>query len=553
MGRRWIAAVALAVTMVGTAAGSARAQTPAPLAQLVYSSGGRIFTIAADGSGRRQLSGPALATASDVSDAGDFFPRWSPDGSAIAFTRVTSLSHDNEAAQLFVMAADGSGAHALTRRSARTGDANPAWSPDGRSLAFAHFDQSARRIVSTLEVMPAAGGPARSLARVTFNGRHLDSLSQPAWSPDGSRIVYTVTRLGHGGNFHPSLFVVAAAGGKPKLVAREAESAAWSPDGTRIAFASVRDHHGQTCGEDECDYNGEIYVMDANGRHPRRLTRNTGDDDEPDWSPDGTRIAFSSDRNFPDGESPELYSIAPDGSCLTWLTNGAPGSDSPDWRPGGGSTSAGGCGALARPPLVETDITRASKFTAFPLYWLGRSFGGMLLSDAPIDHANAGFLYEDCGSFNPRGCGTELQVDNSPLCSRVSLLGAAVDQVERFRRTRGALVLEFFEDGGLEVITGPTEIHILADSGSRTDHRPLWSAVAALVPVSNQGTPGPLPPPAIPRSLQRKLDATTRAFHRLGSVDAVHRRLHVSRGMVRGRLRLARALRPFGKLRTLPC
>lgn len=550
MGRRWIAAVALAVTMVGTCAAPARAQTPLPLAQLAYSSGGRIFTIAADGSGRRQLSGPAVPT---DGDSGDFFPRWSPDGSAIAFTRVTNLSGDNQSAQLFVMAADGSAPHALSPQSSSAGDVTPVWSPDGRSLAFVHIQEGARRIVSTLEVMPAAGGPARSVTHVTFTVRRPDSLSQPAWSPDGSRIVYTVTRLGRGGNFHPSLFVVAATGGKPKLLAREAEAAAWSPDGSRIAFASVRDHHGQTCGEDECDYNGEIYVMDANGRNLRRLTRNTGDDNEPDWSPDGSRIVFSSDRNFPDGESPELYSIAPDGSCLTWLTNGTPASESGDWRPGGGSPAAGGCGALARPPLVETDLTRASRFSAFPLYWLGRSFGGMLLSDASIDHRDSGFIYDDCASFTPRGCGPQLQVDNSPVCSRVSLLAAAADQVERFTRTRGALMLEFPADGGLEVVTGPTEIHIMADSGSRTDHRPLRRAVAALAPLSAQGAPGRLPPPSIPRSLKRKLDATRRAFHRLGSVDAVHRRLHVSRSTVRGRLRLARALRRFGKLRTLPC
>src|SRR5690348_18060712 len=122
MGRRRLAAVALAVTMVSTGAGPARAQTPVPLAQLAYSSGGRIFTISADGSGRRQLSGPAVPT---DGDSGDFFPRWSPNGSAIAFTRVTSLKGDNQSAQLFVMAADGSGSHALTPPSSKAGDAYP--------------------------------------------------------------------------------------------------------------------------------------------------------------------------------------------------------------------------------------------------------------------------------------------------------------------------------------------------------------------------------------------------------------------------------------------
>ena len=59
-------------------------------------------------------------------------------------------------------------------------------------------------------------------------------------------------------------------------------SPTWSPDGTRIAFASERDD------------NWEIYLMDADGGNQTRLTNNDAVDWMPAWSPDGTRIAFSS-------------------------------------------------------------------------------------------------------------------------------------------------------------------------------------------------------------------------------------------------------------------
>jgi TolB protein len=74
---------------------------------------------------------------------------------------------------------------------------------------------------------------------------------------------------------------------------------AWSPDGTKIAFSTNRDG------------NLEIYVMNANGTGQTRLTNNIGFADlDPDWSPDGSKIAFSSNR---DGNL-EIYSMNADGT-----------------------------------------------------------------------------------------------------------------------------------------------------------------------------------------------------------------------------------------------
>ena len=99
------------------------------------------------------------------------------------------------------------------------------------------------------------------------------------------------------------------------------EQPAWSPDGSRIAFASRRDG------------NWEIYVMNADGSAQTRLTTASGDDTAPAWSPDGARIAFSSTRHG--ANNAELYVMNADGSGQTRLTNSARDDLTPAWSPDG--------------------------------------------------------------------------------------------------------------------------------------------------------------------------------------------------------------------------
>ncbi len=93
----------------------------------------------------------------------------------------------------------------------------------------------------------------------------------------------------------------------------------WSPDGTRILFTSERDG------------NREVYVMNADGSRAINLTQHPAHDWQPAWSPDGARIAFSSYRD----ENWEVYLIDADGSNLVRLTNHSESDFSPTWSPDG--------------------------------------------------------------------------------------------------------------------------------------------------------------------------------------------------------------------------
>jgi hypothetical protein len=92
---------------------------------------------------------------------------------------------------------------------------------------------------------------------------------------------------------------------------------AWSPDGTKIAFTSNRDAG-----------NFEIYMMNADGSSQTNLTNDPGFDDEPAWSPDGTKIVFASTRGTTD-----IWVMNADGTGQTNLNNSLAGELKPDWQP----------------------------------------------------------------------------------------------------------------------------------------------------------------------------------------------------------------------------
>lgn len=195
---------------------------------------------------------------------------------------------------IHVMNADGSGATNLTNHGAI--DDSPAFSPDGSKIVFTSDRDGNVEIYS----MNADGS---AVTRLTTNGAWD---AHPAWSPDSSKIAFQSDRAG-GGNWE--IYVMDANGANPTRltnVAGNDSEPAWSPDGTKIAFTSYRDG------------NAEVYGMDTNGANQVNLTNNVAKDENPGWSPSGGLIAFSSRRS---GNNEEIFVMSPDGSSPAQVTN----------------------------------------------------------------------------------------------------------------------------------------------------------------------------------------------------------------------------------------
>ncbi|HWM25335.1 MAG TPA: DPP IV N-terminal domain-containing protein [Chthoniobacterales bacterium] len=189
-------------------------------------------------------------------------------------------------------------------------DSDPAWSPDGTKIAYT-LDLYQNRDIYVME--------ADGSNKTNLTNQPDEEEADPTWSPDGARIAYTKYESVTIGE----IFVMNADGSNQINLTNHPASdvgASWSPDGSKIAFTSKRD--GQA----------EIYVMNADGSNPTRLTHEPSTESSPAWSPDGARIVFSSDRQ---GLS-QIYVMNADGSNQVGLTSSTyMAAYSPDWSPDG--------------------------------------------------------------------------------------------------------------------------------------------------------------------------------------------------------------------------
>jgi dipeptidyl aminopeptidase/acylaminoacyl peptidase len=191
----------------------------------------------------------------DLTQASD--PRVSPDGTRIVFSQVkTDRDSKKTSAQVWVCGIDGSAPRRLTWSGNQNGGAR--WSDDGTHIAFV----SDRVEKSGLFILPMDGGEARELAR------HAQPLGSLAWSPDGSRIAYTTTH----DPANPNEAAPAKGAAPPVRVT------------SRIDYK--QDNRGYLG-----DKRSQVWVVDVASGGRRMATREAVDHNNPQWSPDGKRLA----------------------------------------------------------------------------------------------------------------------------------------------------------------------------------------------------------------------------------------------------------------------
>jgi Tol biopolymer transport system component len=268
-------------------------------------------------------------------------------------SKIAFISNRTGTYNVYVVHADGGGLRQLTRF--RSGDlARPALSPDGKSVVFDRSKTADGD--SDIWIVRSDGHGLRDLTPGPSDD------TAPSWSPDGTKVLFASDR---GGAY--DIFLMKASGtGIVQLSdrGRSDVAPAFSRDGKRVAFV-------------ECDQSFahcQLWVMNANGKGARRLTKTPVEDERPSWSlndtklavtvkqagnldvavvvvrggavqrlthgaaedfqpsysPEGTRIAFGSNR----AGAPSLYVMQADGTQVSSLTSPSKGQDEgPHWQP----------------------------------------------------------------------------------------------------------------------------------------------------------------------------------------------------------------------------
>lgn len=266
-------------------------------------------------------------------------------GGKIAFARL--LNEQNW--EIYKVNGDGSDAHRLTHNPAS--DGQPAFSPNGRKIAFA----STRRDRSDICVMRTNGTHIRRLTRDrhVLEGRGSNFDGEPAFSPNGKRIAFVSDRKGF-----PNIFVMRADGSSQHQLTQGLgfdSSPSFSPDGRRIAFSSsplffpriftMRSDGSRrrqltrggftydpafspvapeiAYARDARDVAGDIWLMRSDGSRNHALTSSPQDETRPAFSPDGESIAFEKEG--------DIYTMNADGSTEQRVTHASAMDVEPSW------------------------------------------------------------------------------------------------------------------------------------------------------------------------------------------------------------------------------
>lgn len=288
--------------------------------------------------GKRALVPEDLLALRIITDA-----QLSPDGQLVAYVvKTADLDRNEYGSTIYLAPTAGGDSRQLTVGPGR--DSAPRWSPDGTQLAFL-ADRSGK---SQLYVVGGSGGEPQRLTDLDAG------VSSPVWSPDGQRIAVlsatgsdttavarewpggTIRRItgtryrfdvvGYTNGRTQNLWIVPIGGGAPwQLTAstHDLASPAWSPDGQQIAFVANRES------QVDLSFRSQLYItevpaeaMDTPGDTPRQISVGTETAAAPVWSPDGSRIAYIGRREgaLAGGNTSIYLAAAAGGSSVVPLT-----------------------------------------------------------------------------------------------------------------------------------------------------------------------------------------------------------------------------------------
>ena len=260
-----------------------------------------------DGTGLTNLTSETSTSVSESS------PAFSPDGTKIAFSSNLNSSESlQDPTDIYVMDADSSIPGRLTNNDDYPFQEVGSWSPDDAKMVLGCY-----RTDWEICTMDADGS---NHTQLTTSGEN----EYPDWSPDGTKIAF---RAPSGG-----IYTMNPDGSNRTLVIAGGDQPDWSPDGTIIVYRRYPPGQGDS----------DIFVANVDGSNPVNLTAgisgrsadgNKPYEAVPAWSPDGSRIAFSSNLGEKEETDYEIYVIDANGTNLKRLTN-TPGVDwGPDWQP----------------------------------------------------------------------------------------------------------------------------------------------------------------------------------------------------------------------------
>lgn len=304
-----------------------------------------IYSMNPDGTGETRLT--------NTMDTWERSPTASPDGSKIAFAGTEKVRIDYSTKyyeDIYAMNADGSGITKLTEGwpTESRFDA-PAWSPDGKQLAFLETGLTGSDAGIHIVVMDADGTNQKRIVSGIYNCCYNTHVLSPAWSPDGLKIAFAAPGLDGRMDIHA---VNADGSNRTNLTNTTSSelSPDWSPDGTEIVYR--RDGSSQ--------YYNYVYTMNADGSNQTKISSLPNDQD-PAFSPDGKKITFVDYG----GAGPRISTMDADGSNRTRLTedltliDGGPVSDlQPSWGPGPPDTTKPTVSLMA--PAENATVSGAS-------------------------------------------------------------------------------------------------------------------------------------------------------------------------------------------------